>query len=67
MTGTAAATVTVTGTAITEPVSPKTLDVLPTNHRRFLAFLERRDGSREDAEEMTMLGTLSLYRAQVRS
>jgi len=31
-------------------VTPRTLDVLVENHRRFLAFLERRVGSREVAE-----------------
>jgi RNA polymerase sigma factor (sigma-70 family) len=32
--------------------SPEVLDVLVENHRRFLAFLERRVGSREAAEDI---------------
>ncbi|MDP3911370.1 MAG: sigma-70 family RNA polymerase sigma factor [Gemmatimonadales bacterium] len=34
------------------PVAPDVLTVLVENHRRFLAFLERRVGSREAAEDM---------------
>jgi RNA polymerase sigma-70 factor (ECF subfamily) len=34
------------------PAPPETLDVLVANHRRFLAFLERRLGSRADAEDL---------------
>jgi RNA polymerase sigma-70 factor (ECF subfamily) len=34
------------------PSAPEPLDVLVANHRRFLAFLEKRTGSREDAEEI---------------
>jgi RNA polymerase sigma-70 factor (ECF subfamily) len=33
-------------------VSPEMLDTLVANHRRFLAFLERRVGSRADAEDL---------------
>ena len=36
----------------TLPVSPHVVDVLVDNHRRFLAFLERRVGSREIAEDI---------------
>ena len=34
------------------PASPAVIDVLVENHRRFLAFLERRVGSREVAEDI---------------
>ncbi len=34
------------------PASPAVVDVLVANHRRFLAFLERRVGSREVAEDL---------------
>ena len=37
---------------MTAPASPAVLDVLVENHRRFLAFLERRVGSREAAEDI---------------
>lgn len=33
-------------------VTPEMLDTLVANHRRFLAFLERRVGSRADAEDL---------------
>jgi RNA polymerase sigma-70 factor (ECF subfamily) len=33
-------------------VTPEILEVLAANHRRFLAFLERRLGSRADAEDL---------------
>ena len=36
----------------TDPVASDVLDVLVENHRRFLAFLERRVGSREAAEDI---------------
>ena len=36
----------------TERAAPDLLDVLVENHRRFLAFLERRVGSREVAEDI---------------
>lgn len=35
-----------------EPMSPETLDVLVANHRQFLSFLERRTGSRTEAEDL---------------
>lgn len=35
-----------------KPASPEVVDVLVANHRRFLAFLERRVGSREVAEDI---------------
>lgn len=34
------------------PAAPEVVDVLVANHRRFLAFLERRVGSREVAEDI---------------
>jgi RNA polymerase sigma-70 factor (ECF subfamily) len=37
---------------IHDPPAPDVLDVLVDNHRRFLAFLERRVGSREAAEDI---------------
>lgn len=37
---------------MTTPAAPAVLDVLVENHRRFLAFLERRVGSREAAEDI---------------
>ena len=36
----------------TRPTSPEVVDVLVENHRRFLAFVERRVGSREVAEDI---------------
>jgi RNA polymerase sigma factor (sigma-70 family) len=39
-------------TADRDPVAPKVLRVLVDNHRRFLAFIERRVGSREAAEDI---------------
>jgi RNA polymerase sigma-70 factor (ECF subfamily) len=36
----------------TRPSSPEVVDVLVENHRRFLAFVERRVGSREVAEDI---------------
>jgi RNA polymerase sigma-70 factor (ECF subfamily) len=41
-------------TAIPDPApeAPGVLDVLVANHRQFLAFLERRTGSRADAEDL---------------
>jgi RNA polymerase sigma-70 factor (ECF subfamily) len=39
-------------TADRDPAEPKVLQVLVDNHRRFLAFLERRVGSREAAEDI---------------
>jgi RNA polymerase sigma-70 factor (ECF subfamily) len=33
-------------------IEPETIAVLVENHRRFLAFLERRVGSREVAEDI---------------
>ncbi|HXF94620.1 MAG TPA: sigma-70 family RNA polymerase sigma factor, partial [Gemmatimonadales bacterium] len=38
------------------PASPDVLQVLVENHRRFLAFLERRVGSREVAEDLLQEG-----------
>lgn len=35
-----------------EPTSPEVVKTLVANHRRFLAFLERRVGSREEAEDI---------------
>lgn len=35
-----------------DPAAPEVLQVLVDNHRRFLAFLERRVGSREAAEDI---------------
>ena len=37
---------------ITQPASPHVVQVLVDNHRRFLAFVERRVGSREVAEDI---------------
>jgi RNA polymerase sigma factor (sigma-70 family) len=37
---------------MTTPATPDVLEVLVENHRRFLAFLERRVGSREEAEDI---------------
>jgi RNA polymerase sigma factor (sigma-70 family) len=37
---------------MTTPATPDVLDVLVENHRRFLAFLERRVGSRDEAEDI---------------
>ena len=37
---------------MTTPATPDVLDVLVENHRRFLAFLERRVGSRAEAEDI---------------
>ena len=37
---------------MTTPATPDVLEVLVENHRRFLAFLERRVGSREVAEDI---------------
>jgi RNA polymerase sigma factor (sigma-70 family) len=39
-------------TAVSLPATPEVVDVLVANHRRFLAFLERRVGSREVAEDI---------------
>ena len=39
-------------TADRDPATPEGLQVLVDNHRRFLAFLERRIGSREAAEDI---------------
>jgi RNA polymerase sigma factor (sigma-70 family) len=39
-------------TADGDPAAPEVLQVLVENHRRFLAFLERRVGSREAAEDI---------------
>jgi RNA polymerase sigma-70 factor (ECF subfamily) len=41
-----------TATAYRDPAEPEVLQVLVDNHRRFLAFLERRVGSREAAEDI---------------
>jgi RNA polymerase sigma factor (sigma-70 family) len=41
-----------TSTADGDPAAPDVLRVLVENHRRFLAFLERRVGSREAAEDI---------------
>ena len=38
------------------PESPEVLKALVDNHRRFLAFLERRVGSREEAEDILQEG-----------
>jgi RNA polymerase sigma factor (sigma-70 family) len=38
--------------AVTRPTSPQVVQVLVDNHRRFLAFLERRVGSRDVAEDI---------------
>jgi len=38
--------------AVTQPTSPRVVQVLVENHRRFLAFIERRVGSREVAEDI---------------
>ncbi|HKP49502.1 MAG TPA: hypothetical protein VJU17_05755, partial [Gemmatimonadales bacterium] len=35
-----------------EPTTPEALRVLLDNHSRFLAFLERRVGSRDEAEDI---------------
>jgi len=40
------------GDAATLPASPEVVALLVENHRRFLAFLERRVGSREVAEDI---------------
>src|SRR5947208_15856757 len=37
---------------MTTPTTPDVLEALVENHRRFLAFLERRVGSREEAEDI---------------
>jgi RNA polymerase sigma-70 factor (ECF subfamily) len=37
---------------MTSPATPDVLEVLVENHRRFLAFLERRVGSRDEAEDI---------------
>ena len=37
---------------MTTPATPDVLEVLVENHRRFLAFLERRVGSRAEAEDI---------------
>lgn len=37
---------------MTQPATPAVLDILVENHRRFLAFLERRVESREAAEDI---------------
>src|SRR5213593_2158522 len=37
---------------MTTPATPDVLEVLVENHRRFLAFLERRVGSRDEAEDI---------------
>src|SRR5256885_17144500 len=37
---------------MTTPATPEVLEVLVENHRRFLAFLERRVGSRAEAEDI---------------
>ncbi len=37
---------------MTTPATPDVLEVLVENHRRFLAFLERRVGSRVEAEDI---------------
>ncbi len=42
----------VTSSAERDPASPDVLNVLVENHRRFLAFLERRVGSRATAEDL---------------
>jgi RNA polymerase sigma factor (sigma-70 family) len=39
-------------TADRDPAAPEVLRVLVDNHRRFLAFIERRVGSREAAEDI---------------